>query len=205
MGNLGYSRVEKLVYRQSRSESEVEHYVYFSFWGSPKQYFTAHYDFFDIAADSFAVKEIKKLAGLAYDSIKFASVAHGSPEYPLGRLAKWEPRDSIYLPSVSVDVLKETITDAIEHKLLPLAQSIQTTQELFNRLIEDSEPMRWYFSNAAIRAAQIVFLSHKLKKPAGNVLDVLLTQSKYIASQLSREIKVKTYIDQLLIDAEEAP
>ena len=201
MQELGYRRVEKLVYQQIRHDSQVEHYVNFSLLGSPKQYLAVVYDFSDVQANAFALKEIRALGGQIYQSEIFNGFTSISPVYPLGRLAEWGRRDSIFLPNITISELQQKITSSIRNKLLPLANTIQTSEELCALLLSDSEPMRWYFCNGAIRAAQVVHLCHRLRKPDSYVLKSLLYYSKQIASQLSREVNVNVYIDQLIFDA----
>jgi hypothetical protein len=202
MADLGYEKADDQVYRRSSDSGEVQHYLYYSVWGKPKRNLTAHYAFRHGRAEAFAARSVLAYGGPLYRLMEFDRPHECSLKFPLGRVARWLPRDSLNLAAMSGERLRKQLVQDVSEHVLPLVASIRTGSQLQTLLLADMEPCCWFLTNAAIRAAQIAYLSAQAGVPVYDTRAGLQAFRQAIAAQLETDADPDEYINNIVRDAE---
>jgi hypothetical protein len=122
LADLGYKRVKRYVYRALWSSEDVEHFLYFSTWGAPKDYLTTYFGLRNPRAELFGVRSILAYGGHLYRLMRRDAGTDCCMKFSLGMLAGWQPRASIYLPATSGPQIAATITKSVRGPLFPLVE-----------------------------------------------------------------------------------
>lgn len=203
LADLGYERVKRFGYRASWSTEEVEHFLYFDLWGTPRNFLTAYFGLRNPRAEAFGDRSILALGGYLYHLRQYDARTHCWMKFSLGMLAGWQPRSSIYLPDVTGPEIAETITASVRGGLFPLVANVTTADRLLTLLLTDGEPFLWARTNGSVRAALIVDLARQLGMPSEKIRAVLKPYRDEIGVNLSRapDPNPDSYIEKILADS----
>jgi hypothetical protein len=198
--DLGYQRVKRHVYRALWGSTEVEHFLYFSIWGTPKHFMAADFGLRNSRAEAFGVRSILTHGGELYRLMKHDETNDCTIKFSLGKLAGWEPRSSIYLPDVTEADLATTLTASIRARMFPIVEHMTSANHLLAFLLTDSEPLIWARTDGAIRAAQIVDLARQCGVSENETREILLRFKREIAPHIVRapDPDPEHFIDTLL-------
>jgi hypothetical protein len=201
LSDIGYRRLKRFVYKATWSTHAVEHFLYFSLYGKPKEYLTADFGLRNEQAQAFGFKSVRAYGGELYQLARHDVRTHCAMIFSLGRLALWKPRSSLYLPSLSEIGLAEKIKVDVQNKLFPIIRSITEARSLLAFLNTDVEPNLWIYSNGAIRAAMIVSLARKCGMDAEQIRILLEPQIKRVAAQLGGTFSPTAYLEKIIEDS----
>lgn len=201
MSRFGFTPKRHLTYRYLSDSAEVRHFVYFSRWGNKNEYLTAIYGFGNLGADNFAVQCLKKYGGSVYREWELDRSNNAVTRLSLGRLAGWDPRDSILWRTITDQALTQQIAASIQLHVVPVIARLQTKRELLDVLISDSESCPWVLTNAAARAAQIAYLLALAGTEIRQSRETLLPYAKNIGAQLTSALSASAYIEKIIDEA----
>jgi hypothetical protein len=160
LAEAGYRRVRRHVYRAEWS-TEVEHFIYFQLYGTPKDYLGADFGIRNKQAEIFAIRSLQAYGGPLERLLR--------PDYRNGCFMRfplsdesWGLRSSLTISSMSGPALARKVRDDIVQKLFPVIRDVTTLDRFLSLLLTDAEPVRWPYSNGALRAAIIVHLAQRL-------------------------------------------
>ena len=196
--SLQYVPVGDFSYKSLWGEKNVEHFLYFSAYGAPKQFLSADFGLRNREAEQFSVDLIKEIGGKLYRTWRHNAKRDCSMRFPFGKLAGWAPRWSIDVLRISERELGDRIQTDITRFLFPLVKHIATTQDLLDVLMLDRDPFRWLHVNSAVRAAQIAFLARRTGTDSREIRLILLPFEAEIAAALPKSVVVKDFIEELV-------
>ena len=203
MNEIGYRRVDRHIYRADWSSEDVEHFIYFSLYGTPNDYLAADFGLRNQRAQTFAQDEIRRYGGPVYQLMKMNKKAHCSMNFPLGSLASWGPRSSLRISSMSNQALVMKIIEDIKTRLLPLIRNVTSIDHLSSFLCQNAESHAWLRSNGAIRAGMIIEL---MLRTGISVIELEIMLEPYhdrIASNLldAQDPDPSAYVKKVIDDA----
>jgi hypothetical protein len=203
MADVGYDRRKSYVYRAEWSTLDVEHFVYFQTYGTPKDYLAADFGIRNKEAESFAIRSIQAYAGDLYRLLRHDDGSDCFMRFSLGRLASWGIRSSLNISEMSERALAEKIKHDIRQQLFPIILEVTDLARLLSLLLVDAEPHPWIRSNGAMRAAMIVNLARRLGMQPGEVRAVLKPHNKRIATSLLKAPNPDpaSYVERIIEDA----
>ncbi len=201
LSELGYRRLRRFAYKALWSTPDVEHFLYFSVYGRPREFLTADFGLRNEQAQAFAFKSVQAYGGELYQLARHDVSSHCSMRFSLGQLASWHPRASLHLPEMSEIALAEKIKLAIQDHLYPIIRGVMDTERLLYLLLADAEPYSWVHSNGAIRAAMIVSLATKNGMDVEKIRTLLQPYSRRIAVVLAKGSDPAAYIKRIIDDA----
>lgn len=186
MADVGYEYLKRHVYRAEWSTPEVEHFIYFQLYGTPREYLAADFGIRNKEAESFAIRSIQAYGGDIYRLLRHDDRSDCSMRFSLGQLASWGVRSSLKISAMSGVVLAEKVGHDIEQQLFPIIRDVTDLDRLLSLLLVDAEPYPWIRCNGAMRAAMIVNLSRRLGMQPRKIHTLLKSHHKRIATNLFR-------------------
>jgi hypothetical protein len=198
---LGYRRLKRFFYRGGWSNSDVEHFLYLSVYGKPKDFLTADFGLRNEPAQTFAFNSLRTYGGDIYQLKAQDLDRHWSMRFSLGHLAKWRPRVSLHIPAASAAALAEKIKADIQVYLFPIIRGIIDTNGLLHFLLSDVDSYSWAYSNGALRAAMIVYLAAQDGMNSTQIRAMLAPYSKQISFGLVKASDPALFLDRVIQDA----
>jgi hypothetical protein len=200
-----YARVNGYSYRAMWSTPEVEHFLFFSTYGTPEAFLTADFGIKNSDAQTFGAKCVQVYGGKAYEHIGEDEKRQCYMRFPLGKLAGWDGRWSLNVSKMSNDELAMEMREAIGEKLFPIISDIVSRDQLFTLLLSDEEPVRWFHVNGAMRIAQIAYLATELHMGRIEIRSMLEPRVNELFIHLKgASLEPKLYIDRIIDDARTA-
>jgi hypothetical protein len=203
MAELGYKRLKRYVYSADWSTSDVEHFMYYSLYGTPKDFITADFGVRNKEAEIFAIGAIKRYGGDLYQLLRYDEKSDTFMRFSLGTLASWGLRSSIKISSMTGDALAKKIQTDIREKLLPIIGAVRTLRDLLSFLLIDEEPRPWVRCNGAIRAAEIAHLAVRVGLDPAEICKLLNPYHNWIKTNLAdtSDSNPESYIKRVVDDA----
>jgi hypothetical protein len=202
LATLQYRRIKPLIYMAEWSMPDVEHFLYVSTYGTPREYLQVQFGFRNKAAERFGVAFIKRYGGRLYSVFQHREEVDCAMQFSLGRLAGWGMPSSIYMPEMSQEELAAKVTFDVQAQLFPVVRHITSLDRLIKRLLDDTDPCRWTFTNGAIRAAHIVGAGRQIGTSREQLRELLRPRDKWIAASLFDGMTVDCFLKKVMEDAE---
>jgi hypothetical protein len=177
--------------------------MYFSLYGTPKDFLTADFGLKNREAEMFAIGEIKKYGGVSYHVLRYDERIDTFMRFSLGTLASWGLRESITISAMTEAELAKKIRSDIDGKLLPIIRGVRTLKDLLSVLLLDVEPFPWVRCNGAIRAGEVVNLARRLGKNPSEIRTLLKPVTKWIRVDLAKspDPDPDSYVEKLIRDS----
>lgn len=203
MADVGYQRLKRYVYRAEWSMPEVEHFVYFQLYGTPREYLAADFGIRNKEAESFAIRSIQAYGGDLYQLLRHDDRSDCFMRFSLGQLASWGIRSSLKISAMSGAALAEKIKHDITQQLFPIIRDVTSLDRLLALLLVDAEPYPWIRCNGAMRAAMIVNLACRLGKHPSEIPTLLTPHNKEIANNLRKapDPDPNSYVERIIEDS----
>ncbi|MBV8755037.1 MAG: hypothetical protein JO328_19445 [Hyphomicrobiales bacterium] len=200
---IGYSRLKRHVYRANWSTPDVEHLVYFSLYGAPKDFLTADFGLKNMQAEIFAIREITKYGGEVYQGLQYDEQIDTFMRFSLGIFASWGLRESIRVSAMTGAELAKKIRGDMDEKLFPIIRNVRTLNDLLSVLLLDVEPFPWVRCNGAIRAGEVVDLARRLGMNPSEIRTLLKPFSRWIRVNLAKapDPDPDMYVERLIHDS----
>jgi hypothetical protein len=204
LARLGYLRLKKHVYRAEWS-TDVEHFIYFQYYGTPKAFLAADFGMRTIASESFAFRTIQQYGGGFYRRFpdRGDERCDCCMRFSLGLLGSWGMRSSLIVPDMTGLELAQRVQADVEQKLFPIIRGVTSLDRLFSLLQTDQEPHPWLRCNGAMRAAMIANLGQRIGLQGAQVHDYLTPRMKHISHHLTEEAEGDplAYVESTIADA----
>ena len=197
---LGYRLRKGSAYRAEWSTDGVEHFIYLTLYGTPKNFISLDFGVRNLFAQNFAIHEIQKYGGPQYSALKYDEDNDCVMTFSLGKMSGWSPRWSLNGADFSAKDLSYRIKNDVEFRLFPAIQPLKTAKDLLSFLLIDAEPCPWVRSNEAIRAAQIIHLGRQVGMGSSEIRTALEPHEKAIASCLIKAPNPSSYLDSVIRD-----
>jgi hypothetical protein len=203
MANLGYQWLKRHVYRADWSTSDVEHFMYFSLYGTPEDFVTADFGVRNREAEIFALGAIKIYGGNLYQLLQYNEETDTFMRFSLGTLASWGLRSSLRISTMSGVALARKIQADVIEKLLPVIRSVRNMNNLLSLLLTDAEPYPWVRCNGAIRATEIIHLAVRVGMNSAEIRKLLKPYHTWVGTNLTKAPNPdpKSYVDRVIDDA----
>jgi hypothetical protein len=202
---LGYVRCGKFIYRTGWSTPDVEHYLYFSMYGTPKEFLAGDFGVRNEAAQSFGVKCVRAYGGALYQFVEVDKPMQCYMRFPLGKVAGWYPRWSLTLSTQPEAALVNLVKGAVQDSLLPVIRDVTDLGRLLSLLERDEEPVRWLHVNGAMRAAQIAYLARLLGMGTVEIRSMLRRREGELFAHLKgAAMNSASYIERVIEDSQPA-
>jgi hypothetical protein len=199
---IGYARAKPLVYKATWSAPEVEHFLFFTLYGTPKEFLAGDFGVRNCNAQAFGVRCAQAYGGEAYRLVGQEEGQRCYMRFPLGKLAGWKPRWSLTVSTAPEEASIETIKGAIRDKLFPLIRDVTSVDRLMSLLAVDDEPVRWLHVNGAMRAAQIAYLARELGVATADIRSMLRPREIEVSAHLAGgKLDPASYIDRVIEDS----
>jgi hypothetical protein len=198
---LGYARTRAWVFRLDQNAKEVEHFLYFTL-RQEKNLIAAHFGFRLPDVEPLAITAFSYFARADFPLHKMLEPDNCSMRYSFGRFHSML-RPGYWNLSNEVDWTAPIVADLNQY-LLPFVSRLPARQDMFEVLVANDEPCPWFAANAAIRAAQILFLGSRLCKPRSQLHAIVESRRTEIARDLVAEDKsasVEQFVERTLQEA----
>ncbi len=201
LAKLRYQRIKRLTYKAFWGTEEVEHFLYFSLHGKPKEFLAAQFGVRNPIAESFSLHCIHSYGGPVYQAFNPDVQTNCTMIFSLGKLARWGERSSLFMPAMSVESLAEKISADIQENLLPIVQVVTSLDAFLALLLSDVESFGWIYINGAIRAAQVASIAFRLGANVDEIRVILHPFDKLIKIHLPLEDSNSSeYLDRVIED-----
>jgi hypothetical protein len=198
--SVQYERLTHLTYKATWGTRQIEHFLYFSVHGVPKQFVNAHFGFRNPVGELFSVNSIRKYGGEVFKALKHDERTDCLMRFSFHRLGPETRRWSINIAAFSGEELAHVIEASVRERLFPAVCAITGLSELFQALAGDKEPYPWVASNGAIRAAHIVAAGMQLGLEEAKIRAALSARERQIAAPNSGLVEARSYVSDLLND-----
>jgi hypothetical protein len=179
--NLGYISIADKIYKRSLYDSEVEHFLYFEYFGESQQYLTCKFGVRYKRADLFAIVCIRKYGSTLSSLLRYNDRVDCLMRFSFGRVAGWGTRWAIDTLQAGA---RERAQSDLQKLLLPFVSSTKRLGDLFDVLLADEEPCPWYLVSGALRAAIVVDLARRTAVGEAQVREALGQHHASIRTQL---------------------
>ena len=113
LAQVGYRRVRRHIYRAEWS-TEIEHFIYFQLYGTPKEFLAAEFGLRNKECQSFALRSLQTYGDLVHRLIRHDARTDCFMRFSLGRLAgSWGMPAALTMSAMSGSVLARTIRDDV--------------------------------------------------------------------------------------------
>jgi len=200
---LGYIRCKRFIYKAGWSVPDVEHYLYFSMYGSPREFLAGDFGLRNEAAQSFGIKCVRAYGGAIYQFGAQDEPIQCYMRFPLGKIAGWNPRWSLTLSTQPESALVNLIKGAVRDELFPVIRDVTNLGQLLSLLERDEEPVRWVHVNGAMRVAQIAYLARVLGMGTVEIRSMLRHRENEVFAHLKgATMDCTSYIERVIDDSE---
>ncbi len=198
LAEVGYAKAKRLTYQASWSTTEVEHFLYLSTYGNPKEYLTVDFGLRNPLAEEFAIECISLFGGEIFRTLQYDRRNDCFMRFSLGKAAAWRPRWSLTLLQMSPASVASKIKTDVSELLLPLVRSVTTAKALLSLLLEDVEPYPWVRINSALRAAQIACLARLAGIESDQIRTLLRSFFDKIAADVGSGADANLYVEAIV-------
>lgn len=205
---IGYKKVAKLTYRGEWSSAYVEHILTLETVGTPKIYLCGDAGLRNPRATAFVNQCRGRYAhpiilrdpyGTAYVDPPWFCPTHFPIGIPISGKLPWRLDMSAYSPSD----LAQTLTEAVQSKLVPLVRPIVSTAALLELVERNEEPVLWVRTGACEQAAIVAYLAAALGADRMRTKALLLRNARWLGGWLDEpRVTPESYIDHILDDAD---
>jgi hypothetical protein len=204
LADVGYRRLKRNIYRADWS-TDVEHFLYFQLYGTPRDYLTADFGVRTKDAEIFAHRAIQAYGPDIHRLVPsyFDERTDCSMIFSFSLLASWGTRSSLRISSMPGPALAAKVKDDVEQKLFPLIRQVTTCDRLLTLLDTDTEPYSWVYTNGAMRAAMMARVAwHQLGLRAEQIRALLLPHEKEIGLNIdgAPDPNPQSYIERIIAD-----
>jgi hypothetical protein len=204
LAHLGYRRLKKHVYRAEWS-TDVEHFIYFQYYGIPKAFLAADFGMRTIASENFAFRAIRQYGGGFYRRFpdRRDKRSDSYMRFSLGLLGSWGMRSSLIVPDMTGLEPAQKVRADVEQQLFPIIRGVTSLDRLFSLLQTDQEPHPWLRCNGAMRAAMIANLGQRIGLQRAQIYDYLTPRMTHISHHLTEEAEGDplAYVESIIADA----
>ena len=193
--SFGYRPCGKYTYRHSDSSEMVDHYLYLSFYGRPKEFLSINFGIRHMPAEIFAVRCLKVLGGALFQDLDEPAGSRCTMQFSLGRISGWQPRWSLTVSQYAEDALRRSVDQALAGRQFQAVQRISTTSDLFRLLSSNNEPCPWHLVSGALRAAQVTFLGRSCGMSMEDIRSLLLTYHDEMSSSLGKRMSGAEFLN----------
>ena len=199
LGKLGYSRLQKRVFKAPWGSDEVEHFVYLDWSQKFGTRISIRIGICHRDAQIFAATMLRKFGPLPLrDLLDLSDVGKDGCfiQFHLGNLCSWPFTWSLDPFEMGMDAYVREITDCLQGKLLPLVGHINNDPTMYEFLTQMRVKALWP-ANGAVRAAEAIFIAKRLDYRQDKVMADIEPFEAYIASQIDRAMTVNDYLTQV--------
>jgi hypothetical protein len=177
LSELGYEPLHDRVYKATWSPPDVEHFIYLN--GGLKG-LNAAFGFRNPDAETFAVRSIIKHGGDVFRAaIQYDERSSCTMRFSFSLFSPFwsRPIRGLFDPALGAKMQQ-----MISEYVFPAVKDVTTIEKLRCLLLSDHVPCRWAVTNGAIRAAQIIALAGKCRKPAAETRAALEPHERSVAN-----------------------
>ncbi|MBJ2155099.1 hypothetical protein [Variovorax sp. IB41] len=121
---------------------------------------------------------------------------------PFGLMAGWRADWTIDSPSSQHEATAQRIAADVQANVLPFVLNMQSDEDLFRLLLQDSEPWSWQRSQPLSRFAEVACIAKILNVPASVFLPLAEKHSFQMQDQLD-SVDLATFIDGVMQKVED--
>ncbi|WP_409145317.1 hypothetical protein [Pseudoxanthobacter sp. M-2] len=122
-------------------------------------------------AEAYGISSLKKYGDSLYQSAGNFRSNFSHLSISLGDAVGWANRGGIYLPEVGHMEALTMLDRGLRAYFFPLLSEVTTCRSLLQLLWRDEYPYEWYKSNAALRIANIAYLSYRTGEAASDTME----------------------------------
>lgn len=207
LADVGYRRVKQRVYRADWS-TDVEHFISFQLYGTPKVFLAARFGVRNSPADLFAIRSLQTYGGPLEQLIRYDKEIDCLMNFSVGMLdGSGGLAPPLNTSTTSGSAVAAKITDDIEKRLFPVVRGVTNLGRLISLLLADGEACRWFRSNSALRAGIIISLASQSGMHADQVRAFLTPRLESIGMDLrdAPDPDPASYVNRIITDAFRAP
>jgi hypothetical protein len=195
---IGFVKVDKILFRAARGERTIEHFIELNLFGSPVNNVACDYGLRSLLALEFALSSLKLYGGEVYNRLGWKLPVF-NVRCQVGRSCNWSPRSSLRISDYGIKALVEKAVTDIGAVITPGAGGVVSLESYCDTLIADGGLFPWITCNAAMRAAEYIFVSRQLGKPEQAVASALQRYTEIdIKSGLDRGVDPNEFIRQTI-------
>ena len=155
---IGYRPIGSALYILDSPNDDVQNILVFSMSMKGASVIFCEFSFRNVMAEEFGLSCIQKYGDEMYKYLEKRDGLFLHLRISLGVMADWQPRGGLYAGDEEIDESLEIISGDISKIVVPIASKIKTIEELNWLLLSNGDLAPWFRTNAAIRAANSIFL-----------------------------------------------
>jgi hypothetical protein len=207
LAEVGYRRLKRHVYRADWS-TEVEHFIYFQLYGTPKIFLVARFGVRFAHADLFAIRSLQTYGGPLEQLIRYDGRIDCLMNFSIGMMDGSKGlAPPLTTSEMSGAAVAAKVRNDIEQKLLPVVRNLTSLGRFLSFLLTDVETHPWERCNAAIRAGIIVSLARETGMSPEQIRALLEPHLKQIweAIRDAPDPDPASYVNKIIQDAFQRP
>lgn len=198
LADLGYKKVQKLLYRSNHHGPAVERFLEFDLWGGPLNYVSCDFGFANKEAIRFAAECLSLYGGEIYCRLPLTAPAFNT-RCQVGRFCEWGRRDALGISELGAHKVSDRALSDIEDIILPKADPVSTLEAFANQILADEPWMPWIASNGAMRAAEYIYSARQIgisRAAIASHLEPVVSSS--VKRGLGRDVNAYAFLEQSL-------
>ncbi len=197
LADLGYNKVQKLLYRSKDYGPAVEHFLEFELWGGPLHYVSCDFGIANKDALRFATECLSLYGGAIYRRLPVTAPVFNA-RCQVGRFCEWGRRDSLGISELGANEVSGRALKDIEDIILLKAGPISTLEAFASQILADEPWMPWLTSNGAMRAAEYIYAARQVGISRSAIASNLEPFSSSVKRGLDRETDASIFLEQSL-------
>ena len=195
--SLDFIKLRRGVFKLESCHAQIDHFLYFIV-RPEKSLVSADFGFRNSATEEFSVNAFLRCTAFEFPMREMLDQLNCSMRFSFWRFVSM--RGPCCWPMEDSTKLIASISSDLSTHLLPFLHSMRTSDDMFERLVSDTEPCPWFATNAAIRIAQVIYLGRRLRKPLSQLEDIAATRSLSIRRDLGVD-SADSFVDMVFRDA----
>lgn len=200
IASIGYDKIGSLLYKLESPSEDVQNIIMFSISKKAYRVIFCGFSFRNNEAEEFGLFCIKKYGNEMYRYLEKRGGIFVHLRISLGMMAGWQSGGGLYVGDEEIEGSIERIYNDISTIVLPVAGHIRTKEELLRLLLSDDDLAPWFRTNAAIRAANSIFLMVRLGYNGNRICEEI---SPYFSFMERSKLKISV-VDYVNVVIEEA-
>jgi hypothetical protein len=199
----GYEQVSGFSYKANWSSADVEHFVYLEEGAKTKGLYSGSFGIRNREAERFGVNAIRHYSSeFHFQALQYDERITCMMRCPFHRFKP--PAWLLYVPHLTNLEMAKSLQHIITEHVRPLVGDITTIDRFLSFLVKYEPPYYWAWTNAAIRAAQIVVLASKSGLNSDQIRSILEPRLDVIAHGFHRSSPMRenpaAYVEGIVAD-----
>jgi hypothetical protein len=116
--------------------------------------------------------------------------------FPVAKLAPWGTLHALKIQEMSAEESAARVAHDVRQYVQPFVAALGSEVDYLRALVQDNEPIRWFFGQPLARAAEIAWLASRLESTV-QPLSLAVQREKGLLQQQLRDLELSVYVDRV--------